>query len=184
MSGVPAAVADLDLAQVIEALARHGCNVSDAAAEFGVPAGDLRKLLWAKPSLQEAAFEVVEARIDKAEKNIAEALDSDDSRRRDAASFFVVRNSVRAKRRGWITSASAGVDVTVNQPQQDIVFSWRATPLEVTDPVELARRRAIDDAREALAVEEGKRVVSIGWGDPPDQDVSGGQVIEHDSGEG
>jgi hypothetical protein len=174
---VPAAVADLDLVQVIEALARHGCNVTDAAAELNVPPGDLRRLLWAKPQLQEAAFEVVEARIDKAEKNIHEALDSEDSRRRDAASFFVVRNSSRAKRRGWITTASAGVDVTINQPQ-DIVFHWRTTPLEASDPEELARRRAIDDAREALAVAEGKRIVSIGWGGPNDGDD--GSLLEHD----
>jgi hypothetical protein len=124
-SGVPAAVADLDLAQVIEALARHGCNVTEAAAELGVPPGDLRRLLWARPALQEAAFEVVEARIDKAEKNIAEALDSEDSRRRDAASFFVVRNTARAKRRGWLTSASAGAEVNmnVNAPTR-IIISW------------------------------------------------------------
>ena len=180
---VPATVGNLDFALVVEALARHACNVSDTAADLKVSAADLRRLLWAKPQLQDQASEVVEARLDTAGKNIAEALNSDDSRRRDAASFFVVRNSARAKRRGWITSASAGVDVTINQPQQDIVFSWRTTPLEVADPVELARRRAIDDAREALALAEGKRVVSIGWGDPPDKDVSGGKVIEHDSGQ-
>jgi hypothetical protein len=34
---------------------------------------------------------VVEARLDAAERNIAEAVTSDDSRRRDAASFFVLR---------------------------------------------------------------------------------------------
>jgi hypothetical protein len=62
--------------------------VSDAAADLRVPASDLRRLLWAKPQLQDAAFEVVEARIDKAEKDIAEALTSEDSRRRDAASFL------------------------------------------------------------------------------------------------
>jgi hypothetical protein len=177
-------VANLDLARVIEVLARHGCNVTDAAAELGVPAGDLRRLLWARPSLQEAAFEVVEARIDKAEKNIAaEALDSEDSRRRDAASFFVVRNSARAKRRGWITSASAGVEVNVGGQNENIVFQWRTTPLEVSDPDECAKRRADEDARERQLVGEGKKVVTMGWGEPPDKDVSGGQLIEHDSGE-
>ena len=64
--------------------------MSDAAADLAVPASDLRRLLWANPKLQDAAFETVEARIDKAEKNIAEALTSEDWRRRDAASFFVV----------------------------------------------------------------------------------------------
>ena len=140
-----------------------------------VPASDLRRLLSAKRQLQDAAFEVVEARIDKAEKNIAEALDSEDSRRRDAACFFVVRNSARAKRRGWLTSASAGVEVNVGGQNENIIFQWRTTPLEVNDPEELARRRAIDDAREALAVAEGKRIVSIGWGDPDD-----GKTIDHE----
>ena len=172
---VPAAVADLDFTLVVAALARTSCNVTDAASELDVPPGDLRRLLWAKPQLQEAAFEVVEARIDKAEKNIAEALDSEDSRRRDAASFFVVRNSARAKRRGWITSASAGVEVNVGGQNENIIFQWRTTPLEVNDPEELARRRAIDDAREALALAEGKRIVSIGWRDPDD-----GKTIDHE----
>ena len=71
---VPATVANLDFSRVVEVLARHSANVTDAALDLGVPAGDLRRLLWAKPSLQEAAFEVVEARIDTAEKNINEAL--------------------------------------------------------------------------------------------------------------
>ena len=56
---------------------------------------------WAEPQLQEAAFEVVEARIDKAEKNIAEALDSEDSRRRDAASFFC-GSEQRAGEAAWL----------------------------------------------------------------------------------
>ena len=91
---VPAAVADLDHAVVVAALARHGCNITDAAQDLRVPASDLRRLVWANRSLQDQAFETVEARIDAAEKNIAEALHSDDSRRRDAASFFVLRNLI------------------------------------------------------------------------------------------
>jgi hypothetical protein len=92
-----------------------------------VPASDLRRLLWANPKLQDQALEVVEARLDAAEKNIAEALVSEDSRRRDAASFFVVRNSVRAKRPGWITSSSAGADLIVNNNLQarTVTFRWR-----------------------------------------------------------
>ena len=81
--------------------------------------------MWANPSLQDQAFEVVEARLDTAEKNIHEALHSDDSRRRDAASFFVLRNTARAKRRGWITSASAGVDVSVAVAPRTVTFRWR-----------------------------------------------------------
>ena len=166
---VPATVANLDLAVVVEVLARHACNVTDAARDLGVPPSDLRRLLWANPKLQDEAFEVVEARLDLAEKNIAEALNSDDSRRRDAASFFVVRNSVRAKRRGWITSSVASVDMTVNAnpPPRRIVFRWRNED---------------DDKRDAEAAEaerlreEGKTVASIGWSDP-----NGGKTIEHEA---
>jgi hypothetical protein len=114
--GVPAAVANLDLAVVVEVLARHACNVTDAARDLGVPASDLRRLLWANPKLRDEAFEVVEARLDTAEKNIAEALKSEDSRRKDAASFFVLRNTARAKRRGWITSSVASLDDRERQP--------------------------------------------------------------------
>ena len=122
---LPATVANLDINVVIEVLSRNACNVSDAAADLGVPPSDLRRLMWANPQLQDQAFEIVEQRLDKAEKNIAEALYSDDLRRRDAASFFVLRNSVRAKRRGWITSAAA-VDVNVGSdlPAARIVISW------------------------------------------------------------
>jgi hypothetical protein len=83
-------------------------------------------------------------------------LHSDDSRRRDAASFFVLRNTAKARRRGWIVSASGGVDVTVNTSARGISFRWR------TDD---------DDKRDAEAAEverlqeEGKTVVSIGWDD-------------------
>ena len=77
---VPATVADLDHTVVVAALARHGCNVTDAALELKVPASDLRRLRWANPGMQDQAFEVIEARLDTAEKNIHEALASDDSR--------------------------------------------------------------------------------------------------------
>jgi hypothetical protein len=167
--GVPATVANLDLAVVVEVLARHACNVTDAARDLGVPASDLRRLLWANPKLQDEAFEVVEARLDLAEKNIAEALKSEDSRRRDAASFFVLRNTARAKRRGWITSSVASVDMTVNAnlPPRQIVFRWRGEDDDKSD----AEAAEIERLRE-----EGKQVVSIGWGDP-----DGSKTIEHEA---
>jgi hypothetical protein len=131
-----------------------------------MPPSDLRRLLWANPRLQDEAFEVVEARLDTAEKNIAEALHSDDSRRRDAASFFVVRNSARAKRRGWITSSAAAVDLNINATPREIVYRWRNGSDDKSD-AEIERLR-----------DEGKTVASIGWGDPDDD----GKTIEHESG--
>jgi hypothetical protein len=169
MTALPATVSSLDHAAVAEVLARHACNVTDAAADLGVPPSDLRRLLWANPRLQDEAFEVVEARLDIAEKNIAEALKSEDSRRRDAASFFVLRNTARAKRRGWITSSVASVDMTVNAnlPPRQIVYRWRDEDDDKpdTEAAEIARQR-----------EEGQTVISIGWGDP-----GGSKTIEHEA---
>jgi hypothetical protein len=169
-NGVPVPVANLDLAVVVEVLARHACNVTDAAQDLGVPPSDLRRLMWSNPKLQDDAFEIVEARLDTAEKNIAEALRSEDSRRRDAASFFVLRNTARAKRRGWITSSVASVDMTVNAnlPPRQIVYRWRSDD---------------DDKRDAEAAEierlraEGKEVISIGWGEPS----ADSKLIEHEA---
>jgi hypothetical protein len=74
---VPDSVGHLDPDVVVEVLSRHSINVSDAAAELGVASADLRKLLWAKPHLSDAAVEIEERRLDLAEKNILEALHSD-----------------------------------------------------------------------------------------------------------
>jgi hypothetical protein len=135
---VPYSVTHLDADVVVEVLSRHGVNVSEAAVELGVASADLRRLLWARPQLVDAAAEIEERRLDLAEKNIYEALRSDDPRRRDAASMFTLRNSARAKRRGWITTSSASVDLNVasNLPPRTITFRWRT---------------AEDDARDAAA---------------------------------
>jgi hypothetical protein len=136
---------------VVEVLARHACNITDSAQDLGVPTSDLRRLLWDNPKLQDQAFEAVEARLDVAEKNVFEALTSDDSRRRDAASFFVLRNTARAKRRGWITSSSSTVDlnVTTNNSAQTIIYRWRGE----NDPDPNA--------------EETERLRQERWGDKP-----------------
>jgi hypothetical protein len=114
---------------VVEVLSRHSINVSDAAVELGVGSADLRKLLWAKPCLTDAAVEMEERRLDLAEKNICEALKSDDSRRRDAASFFVVRNSHRARKRGWITTSTSAAELSIsanaNNQSRTLTFRWR-----------------------------------------------------------
>jgi hypothetical protein len=104
---VPDSVKHLDPDVVVETLSRHGVNVSDAAGELGVGSADLRRLLWARPQLADAAVEVEERRLDLAEKNIYEALPSDDPRRRDAAAMFTIRNSHRARKRGWITTSTS-----------------------------------------------------------------------------
>jgi hypothetical protein len=101
--------------------------VSDAAADLNVPASDLRRLMWAKPELQDAAFEAVEARLDLAEKNIAESRRSSDNRERLAASMFTIRNSHRARKRGWTTSSTSAAELSIStaadQPRT-YVFRW------------------------------------------------------------
>jgi hypothetical protein len=158
---VPATVAGLDLAVVAAALERHACNITDAARTLDVPPSDLRRLLWSNPGLQDAAFEMVEARLDLAEKNIAEALTSDDSRRRDAASMFTIRNSMRARRRGWIVTASASVDVNINEERREIIYTWG--PAEGDEGE--AKRSEIEQQQA-----EGKRVVSFRWRSADDDD--------------
>src|SRR6476619_640249 len=111
---VPASVKHLDADVVVEVLSRHCVNVSEAADELGVASADLRRLLWANPKLTDAAVEIEERRLDLAERNIVEALKSDDPRRRDAASMFTIRNSHRARRRGWITSSTSAAELSVS----------------------------------------------------------------------
>jgi hypothetical protein len=155
---IPDSVAHLDLTAVAEVLVKHGANVRNAAGELGVPTSDLRQLTLVNQALINAVYEAEELRLDRAESAVDEALRSDDSRRKDAAAYFILRNSSRAKRRGWITSSSTSVDLTINAnlPPRQIVYRWRTSE---------------DDKRDAEAAEadrlrdEGKPVVRIGWGD-------------------
>lgn len=100
-SKIPDSVSHLDIAVVAETLVKHAANVKSAAAELRVPASDLRQLTMVNQALIRAALEAEELRLDEAEANVLEALRSDDSRRRDAASYFIIKNSVRSKQRGW-----------------------------------------------------------------------------------
>jgi hypothetical protein len=168
---VPDSVQHLDLNVVVEVLSRHSINVSDAARELGVASADLRRLLYAKPHLTDMAVELEERRLDQAEKNIFEALHSDDSRRRDAASFFVVRNSHRARRRGWITSSTSAAELSVNMSGPGAtVMLWR--DYDADDATRAAQAAEIKRLQD-----EGKRVITIGWGAPDDPDDD--KAIEH-----
>jgi len=144
---VPDRVQHLDQDIVVEVLSRHGVNVSEAADELGVASADLRRLLWARPHLTDAAVEIEERRLDLAEKNIYEALRSDDSRRRDAASMFTIRNSHRARRRGWITTSTSAAElsVTATAPARTFTFRWRTSKDDERD-AERAERERLRDA--------------------------------------
>jgi hypothetical protein len=124
---VPASLSHLDLGDIQAALIDTHANVYSAASALGVPAADLRRLTRAHPQLKDIAIEAVEQRLDLAERNLDAALHSDDSRRRDAASYFIIKNTVRSKQRGWIPSSAASVDVALaaDLPPRRIVVSWR-----------------------------------------------------------
>lgn len=129
---VPASVADLDFDFVVKALAKHDCNVTDAAKELGVTASDLRRLRDANPKLQDQAFEEVEARLDLAERNLYEDLRSEDRRIRAAATFYTLKYTASAKKRGLVTGASGGMDLTVNaNGPTALTFSWRTVPPKI-----------------------------------------------------
>ena len=141
-SKIPDSVSHLDIAVVAETLVKHAANVKSAAAELRVPASDLRQLTMVNQALIRAALEAEELRLDEAEANVLEALRSDDSRRRDAASYFIIKNSVRSKQRGWIPSSAASVDVALaaDLPPRRIVVSWRNPSEDKPD-----KREASDD---------------------------------------
>ena len=117
-------------------------NVKSAAAELRVPASDLRQLTMVNQALIRAALEAEGAASRRGRGDVLEALRSDDSRRRDAASYFIIKNSVRSKQRGWIPSSAASVDVALaaDLPPRRIVVSWRNPSEDKPD-----KREASDD---------------------------------------
>jgi hypothetical protein len=60
----------------------------------------------------------------------------------------VLRNTARAKRRGWIVSASGGVDVTINTglPPRVIEYRWRTDDDDKRD-AEAAEAERLQDAK-------------------------------------
>ena len=166
---VPESLSHLDLGDIQAALIDTHANVFSAASALGVPAADLRTLTRAHPQLVDIAIEAVEQRLDLAERNLDEALHSDDSRRRDAAAFFVLRNSARSKRRGSIPASSASVDLNINAnlSPRTITYRWRTEE----DDKRNSEASEIERLRE-----DGKTIVSIGRGSPGD-----GKTIEHEA---
>jgi hypothetical protein len=148
-------VAHLDQDVVVETLSRHGVNVSEAAFELGVASADLRRLLWANPKLTDAAVEIEERRLDLAERNIYEALKSNDPRRRDAASMFTIRNSHRARQRGWITTSTSVAELSINtgaNGPREIRFRWRCDDDDKRD-AEAAEAEPLRDAGKLIEYE-------------------------------
>jgi hypothetical protein len=125
---IPESVAHLDIEIVAAALIRNDANVRNAARALDVPSGDLRKLVLADQRLADAALEAVELRLDDAEANLCEALHSEDARRRDTVSMFMLRNVQRAAKRGYAVAASAAsLEVGLGDPEpRRIIVRWRS----------------------------------------------------------
>jgi hypothetical protein len=152
---IPDSVAHLDLKAIAEILVKHGANVRSAAAELGVPTSDLRQLTLVNQALINAAYEAEELRLDRAEAVVDEALKSDDSRRKDAAAYFILRNSSRAKRRGWIPSSSAGAEVNIQTNKNvNYTFRWRTSEDDKRD-AERAEAKQLRDAGKTIEHEAG-----------------------------
>lgn len=120
---VPASCADLDLAVVERALAKHHANVHAAAVELGVPSHDLRKMTWSIPRLLDIALEEAECLIDVAQANLRRALQGENSHLRLAASIYVLSNHRLAAARGWVPRRAAVNDATSSTPVRTVIVS-------------------------------------------------------------
>ena len=79
-----------------------------------------------------------------------------------------IRNSHRARRRGWITTSTSVTELSISanvNGSRTTGFRWRNDDDDKRD----AERAEAEQLRD-----EGKPVASIGWGD-------GGKTIEHEA---
>ena len=92
-----------------------------------------------------------ERRLDLAERNIYEALRSDDPRRRDAASMFTIPNSSPA---GWITTSTsaAKLSVTADAPVRTLRSRWGNSDDDLRD-AEAAEAERLLDAETVVSIE-------------------------------
>jgi hypothetical protein len=93
--------ADLDLEAAGRELIRTGGNVSAAARALGVPTPDLRRLVYARPELLDAALEAEARVIDEAEALLLEAIRGGDTRLRIRAASLFLHATVAGRRRGF-----------------------------------------------------------------------------------
>lgn len=98
---IPSSCKGLELAAIERALVEARGNVTAAARTLSVPSVDLRKFVWATPSLVNAVYEQLERMIDEAEGVLREALRSKDARLRRQAAAFLLSHSEAGRRRGW-----------------------------------------------------------------------------------
>lgn len=98
---VPASARALDRRAVERALVDSRGSVTKAARALSVPSVDLRRLIWATPSLADAAFEQIERAIDAAQQALRDGLKSGDKAKRLQAATVLLTQSEAGRRRGW-----------------------------------------------------------------------------------
>jgi hypothetical protein len=98
---IPESCADLDLEAAAGELIRTGGAVSAAARALGIPTPDLRRLVYARPELLDAALEAEERTLDAAETVMLAAIRTGDMRRRIRAAGLFLRATAAGRRRGF-----------------------------------------------------------------------------------
>jgi hypothetical protein len=101
---VPASCAGLDPVAVEAELIRTRGNVTAAAKTLGVPAPDLRRVVWSS-SLADTVYEQIEQTLDEAQQVLRDALKGDDKTARLMAAKTMLTQSEAGRRRGWGRSA-------------------------------------------------------------------------------
>lgn len=121
MPEVPAACADLDLAQVSGVLAKHYGDIPASARELKVSGPDLRHLTWARPEVLEQAEDRCAEIVARVTSELIKALYSDDPRRQMWASDRIMSSWLArdhplapARRRSAATDVSVQSKKTVN----------------------------------------------------------------------
>jgi hypothetical protein len=130
---VPANCKGLDLAVVEQALVKTFGNVTAAARALFVSSIDLRKLVWATPSLADTVYEQLERAVDEAEAIILQGLRSQDRSQRIQAATFLLRHSAAARRRGW------GKALRVETTEESLTLKW-LEPGEAPSPISSSAR--------------------------------------------
>lgn len=116
---IPASCAHLDRGEIKAELIERDGNISAAAKALGVPAPDLRKLVWAT-DLADTVFEQIEQGLDEAQAVLREALSGPDKTHQLQAAKTLLTQTVAGRRRGW---GAALIDEP-EEPRPATVIKW------------------------------------------------------------
>jgi hypothetical protein len=136
MPKVPAACADLDLAQVSRVLAKHYGDIAASARELNVSGPDLRHLTWARPKVLEEAQDECDLVVARVWGELTKAVYSDNPRRRQwgadkiLSSWLARDHPFAPARRGRGAEAVGPCAIT---------FRWAGADGKDEDPATLER---------------------------------------------